>query len=161
MNLKLLLVLPMLFISFSTAHFVVPQTSVQKQATKIKTRLNLAKNDIICLTRNIYMEARGETFQGQIAVAIVTLNRVKSDKYPDTVCEVVYQYKQFSWTLSKPPKTINEESWDTALQAAKLAIKSHYKHNQNITHYHTKAVKPYWRNHLTKIITIGNHIFYG
>ena len=52
-----------------------------------------------CLAMNIYHEARSESMQGQIAVAQVTLNRVEHDKWPSTICEVVYEPKQFSWTF--------------------------------------------------------------
>ena len=51
-----------------------------------------------CLAMNIYHEARGERWEGQIAVAHVTMNRVAHDEWPNNVCDVVYQKKQFSWT---------------------------------------------------------------
>ena len=51
-----------------------------------------------CLAMNIYHESRGERLEGQIAVAQVTINRMEHTKWPSTICEVVYQPKQFSWT---------------------------------------------------------------
>ena len=57
-----------------------------------------------CLALNIYHEARGERVEGQIAVAHVTMNRVNHEKWPSTICEVVYQPKQFSWTHDKCSK---------------------------------------------------------
>ena len=51
-----------------------------------------------CLAMNIYHEARGERMEGQIAVAQVTLNRAAHEEWPSTICDVVYQPKQFSWT---------------------------------------------------------------
>ena len=53
--------------------------------------------EIDCLARNIYHEARGESLQGQIAVAAVTVNRVLTKGYPSSICQVVYQPYQFSW----------------------------------------------------------------
>lgn len=160
MKLKLLLVLPMLLFSFSTLHINVPQFNISKQALKIKTRMYVAKNDIICLTRNIYMEARSESYEGQLAVAAVTLNRVRSHKYPDTICEVVYQRKQFSWTSAAVVHINDQESWNRAYRSAKLAIKNHTKLDQEIMYYHTTAIKPWWSKHFKKVKTIGNHIFY-
>lgn len=52
-----------------------------------------------CMAKNIYFEARGESRQGKIAVGYVTLNRVNSSRYPDTICDVVYQAKLSQWWL--------------------------------------------------------------
>ncbi len=52
---------------------------------------------LMCLALNIYFEARSESFASQVAVAQVTLNRIESKKYPNDVCAVVKQPKQFSW----------------------------------------------------------------
>ena len=64
---------------------------------------------VTCLATNIYFEARSEDRVGQYAVAEVTLNRVASPDYPDDVCEVVWQDKQFSWrtcvSLGRPSST--------------------------------------------------------
>jgi len=56
------------------------------------------REQLYCGAQNIYHESRGESNLGQIAVAHVVRNRVESPKYPNTVCEVVWQPKQFSWT---------------------------------------------------------------
>lgn len=76
-------------------------------------------DDRIALACNIYFEARNETREGMMAVVAVTLNRVGSHKYPDTVWEVVWQRKQFSWTHDgKVDRPKNRPSW---LQALALA----------------------------------------
>ena len=54
--------------------------------------------EAVCLARNIYHEARGESDRGQAAVAAVTMNRVEDLRWPDEICDVVYQERQFSWT---------------------------------------------------------------
>jgi hypothetical protein len=59
---------------------------------------DLSESDLFCMVQNVYHEARGEDALGQAAVAHVTLNRVRSPAYPDTVCGVVWQQGQFSWT---------------------------------------------------------------
>jgi hypothetical protein len=57
----------------------------------------IAKQETECLATNIYFEARGESVEGQKAVAFVTLNRVESDKFPNDICSVVYQAKHSRW----------------------------------------------------------------
>ena len=61
---------------------------------------------VICLALNIYHEARGEPIEGQRAVASVTLNRTLDPRWPSTVCGVVYDPQQFSWT-SHPRLSLN------------------------------------------------------
>ena len=51
----------------------------------------------LCLALAVYHEARGEPLIGQKAVAEVVMNRVASDRFPDTICGVVMQPKQFSF----------------------------------------------------------------
>ena len=61
-----------------------------------------------CLALNVYHEARGEVIEGQIAVAHVTLNRVNHSYFPETICDVVYQNRQFSWTFTIKDHTPKE-----------------------------------------------------
>lgn len=114
-----------------------------------------------CLTANVYYEARGEPLAGKLAVALVTLNRVASNKYPNSICEVVYQKHQFSWTARLPSKKINSKLWR---QASDAAVKAYL--NPKIlgvfkaTHFHNSTVKPKWSYKLKFVKQIGNHIFY-
>lgn len=62
-----------------------------------------------CLADNIYHEARGEGEKGWKAVAAVTINRTRHPEFPSTICGVVYQYKQFSWTIKKKRPAIKEK----------------------------------------------------
>ena len=77
-----------------------------------------------CLAMNIYHEARGEPVKGKLAVAAVTMNRVKAKYYPDTVCEVVWQRKQFSWTgLKLKYHTVKDTgAWSNAIKIAQRFI---------------------------------------
>ena len=118
---------------------------------------------VMCLALNIYFEARSEEPMGQLAVAEVTLNRVTSSRYPDTVCEVVWQRKQFSWThdgKSDVPK--DARAWDMAVRAAKLAMKHRdvVIVGNEVTHYHADYVKPYWTTAYERVAKVGTHIFY-
>jgi hypothetical protein len=61
----------------------------------------ISGTELACLEKNIYNEARGEIDEGQLAVAFVTLARAQSKGFPSTICGVVYQNKQFSWTFDR------------------------------------------------------------
>jgi len=75
------------------------RSSIQYSLTdKTSPLIEYQDIDRFCLAKNIFHEARGESTIGKYAIAQVTLNRVISSRYPDTVCEVVMQPHQFSWT---------------------------------------------------------------
>jgi len=114
--------------------------------------------DAICLAKNIYYEARGEGIKGMQAVAQVTLNRTKSERFPSTICEVVYQKYQFSWTANKN-KAPKGNVWEVAKWIARDTLdgNGHIK-NFDALYFHNTSVKPNWK--LRKVATIGRHIFY-
>lgn len=117
-------------------------------------------NEWCCMLKNIYHEARGEGVEGMKAVALVTLNRAKQqDK---TVCEVVYQRKQFSWTnTAKGRNKPITGDINVAYNVASAAMNDNLiDFTAGATHYHTKKVKPVWRKALDKVVVINNHIFY-
>lgn len=130
----------------------------------VEAKINPSKKETLCLARNIYYESRGESIHGQIAVANVTINRVKSNKFPNTICKVVYQPNQFSWTKNyKRPKKINQAAWDESLRIAKLAISGRLKDNTNkAVFFHSRKIKPSWTNSrkIKKTVRIGQHVFY-
>ena len=115
---------------------------------------------VMCLATAIYFEARGEHHTGQMAVAQVVVNRVADDRYPDTVCSVVWEPSAFSFTHDgRSDRMVDPESRSRALQVARstldgggLGITS--------THYHTVSVDPYWNDHYELDGVIGNHVFY-
>lgn len=116
-------------------------------------------NDLTCLAKNIYFEARGEPMAGKIAVAMITLNRVKSKRWPNTICGVTWQPKQFSWTwdgLSDSPTDLT--SWEEAKYIASVALKIHKV--KDSTHYHNLNVFPKWADSNKYTGYIENHMFY-
>jgi N-acetylmuramoyl-L-alanine amidase len=118
--------------------------------------------DIECLARNIYHEARGEGFRGQIAVAQVTLNRVRNPKFHNTVCGVVYAHRQFSWTLDKSKRVRDKKAWQHSLAIARAVLtQSVQLPHFTATHFHTRQVKPSWAKHKRVVAVINNHIFYS
>ena len=127
--------------------------------------------DLMCLARNIYHESRGEPIAGQYAVAEVTLNRVDSRHFPDTVCEVVYEKRfdsgrnrlvgAFSWTefdsVSKPTGI----EWRRARRAAETIYdKQHEPTIAGALFYHADSIEPRWAKTKIRIAKIGSHIFY-
>ena len=108
-----------------------------------------------CLVLNTYHEARGEPVEGQIAVAQVVLNRVDHVNYPKTICRVVYQPRQFSWTLQQHKAKIVWSEWQKSLDAS---VKAYNLPRINATHYHNLSVHPNWN--LVPVKTIKNHVFY-
>ena len=115
-----------------------------------------------CLAMNIYHEARSESMQGQIAVAQVTLNRVEHDKWPSTICEVVYEPKQFSWTfLLKDHSTTEARAWKKAqIIARDVMIGNVEDPTYGAVFYHANYVNPNWAEYVDLTKVIGNHLFY-
>jgi len=118
----------------------------------------------ICLALAIYFEARSEPVIGQLAVATVVLNRVKSPRWPDDICKVVWQRKQFSFTHDgKSDRPKEKIAWKRSRMLADVMLNTatSYDFSKGSDHYHTKQVKPYWVASLDQKTVIGNHIFYG
>ena len=122
-----------------------------------------------CLAEAIYFEARGESVQGQAAVAQVILNRVRAPAYPKTICGVVYQNEhrlnscQFSFACDgKKDRISNPLNYRLASEVA-LAVTSGEIFNPDVgssTHYHATYVQPGWANTMKKMKKIGLHVFY-
>lgn len=115
-----------------------------------------------CLATALYFEARGEPIEGQVAVAEVILNRVDSPGYPRSICGVVHQGGQFSYTFDGQPDTIREKA---AFQragkiAAAMLAGAPRALTQGATHFHTRAVRPGWAHRFPRTAAIGGHLFY-
>ena len=114
----------------------------------------------------IFHEAGAESHTGKQAVAAVTLNRVKSDAFPKSVCGVVKQRDkkscQFSWWCQKPkspPK--DSDAWQDSLEIARKTLDGLHKDpTQGALYFHATRVKPDWSRTFKKTTRIGNHIFY-
>jgi N-acetylmuramoyl-L-alanine amidase len=118
-------------------------------------------NPLYCLMVNIYHEARGEPIKGQMAVASVVMNRVAHSRFPNSVCDVVYQRKQFSWTLDTHKLRMTPKFDYQIYRVALMALKGHLiDYTGGATHFHTTAINPYWTSNKVYLTTIGNHVFY-
>lgn len=127
------------------------------------------RHDALCLARNIYFEARGEGSRGQYAVAAVTMNRVRDKRWSDGVCGVVYQKKQFSWTISRPasrPTVIDDrDAWQRAAEVAVLSLVGLAPdYSQGATHYVAPKLlrrMPVWTSAMTVSHRIDGHVFFA
>ena len=133
-----------------------------------------AAAELKCLSDAIYFEARGETYDGQIAVAEVILNRVEGTAFPNSVCGVVYQGQhrmfacQFSFVCDGKTKAINDKrAYKRAEEISKLVLGGERRglssggSKDKATHYHARSVSPDWSTAFKHTATIGEHVFYA
>ena len=129
--------------------------------------------EVECLAKGIYFEARGEPISGQRLVAQVILNRVDSNYYPDSACDVVFQNDhmknacQFSFACDGLSDRITDRSaWRIAERIARISLSCDANCRQSrdqlnrSTHYHAARVSPGWSRKLQRTGQIGNHVFY-
>ena len=117
-----------------------------------------------CLATAVYFEARGESLEGQLAVAHVVMNRAASGRYPPDWCSVVKQHAQFSFVRNGqfPQADTNCDAWKKAEAIAELAAANVVPSvASNVLWYHADYVSPSWRHGLTEVQQIGAHIFYA
>ena len=143
-------------------------TNVASVALKFDTLGKEQRPDALaelhCLALNVYHEARGEAEAGRLAVAAVTLNRVRDPRFPSSICEVVWQRKQFSWTHIAPRHHVitDAESWEQALVIARLFISgATISLVGDATHYHSIHVQPSWQDKSKLVAQLGDHYFYA
>ena len=137
---------------------------------------------VTCLALNMYWEAKNESMIGQVAVGQVVMNRVEDDRFPNSVCEVVYQGEhrpswkdptkehpvrhrcQFSWYCDGRPDEPdrNSQHWFKALDYARIVMSNRIVLDvtEGATHYHATYVKPSWAKTKTRTTRIDRHIFY-
>ena len=118
-----------------------------------------------CIAVAVYHEARGESVEGQLAVARVIMNRAASGRYPTTWCKVVKQPWQFSFVNPRtghyPSIDENSDAWQKALGITRLAVNNAVPSLSNdVLWYHADYVAPSWGRRLTRVDKIGTHIFY-
>ena len=134
-------------------------------------------NELECMAKNIYFEAAVESTAGKMAVAQVTMNRVKSNRYPDTICKVVYEGRhhasghpkrdqcQFSWYCDgKGDEPRETPAWRDSKHIAKYVI-THpnlIDITDGATHYHADYIPPpRWARKKEMTLQIDTHKFYN
>ena len=134
----------------------------------------------VCLAQNIYFEAGNQPVAGKIAVAQVVINRVQDGQFPDNVCDVVYQTKewrtswkgnqipvigqcQFSWFCDgKSDRPKDSKTWAESLKIADEVMNTdkYFDVTEGAMWYHADYIYPYWAQHLNQTILLHAHIFY-
>lgn len=146
---------------------VTPVTPVKPrflQIIRTNDRVNYTKQDLFCMAKNIYHEAGSEPLLGKYAVAQVTINRMKSPLYADTVCSVVFQPNQFSWASqhSRRWSTPAGKGWTEANRIAHDVLENNKRVYglSGALFFHATHVRPQWANRKNELARIGLHIFY-
>jgi spore germination cell wall hydrolase CwlJ-like protein len=130
------------------------------------------KKELDCLALNIYREAGHEPFEGKVAVAQVTMNRVEHEKFPDSVCAVVYEKTmssvsgkiicQFSWYCNSTHRNrpINKPAYEESMTVAKQVLLEGFRlpSLEEALFFHADYINPNWK--LDRIKQVGTHIFY-
>ena len=164
-----------IILSILVASYAAPTISAEivNTISQKQVSANMQKQ-VDCLAKNIYYEAATESYEGKLAVAQVTLNRVNNPQYPKDICSVVYQKTtdenlrtvcQFSWTCMVKELVVRDKyAWEESQMIAKRALTEPFLHDTiaqtNALYYHAVYVKPGWNK--TKVVKqIGNHIFYS
>lgn len=124
--------------------------------------------DLKCLQENIFFEARNQQPIGMAMVGIVTVQRTKLPEFPHTICGVVYEHAQFSWTLHKHKVNLKNSIeaqawWISGLIAQNIltnngSLDELYK---NVAYYHKTTVHPSWASSMRQEFVLQDHIFYS
>lgn len=166
-------------LGFMAVAFLV-QNLTEKKFAGLKESAGVYSNDIVsiktrerqleCLALNIYREAGYEPFEGKVAVAQVTMNRVADGRFGKDVCGVVYQKNivmekvvcQFSWACDAVHKNrpIGKEAYNESYEVAKKVLLEGFRLSilKDAMYYHATYINPRWPHE--KIGNIGQHIFY-
>lgn len=140
-----------------TADGVVgPKTAAAMGISLTSSGGTATTGDLNLLARLVYAEARGEPYTGQVAVAAVVLNRVKSSSFPNTVGGVIYQAGAFSVVSDGQ---INLSPNDTARRAASDALNGWDPTYGCLYYYNPTTATSAWIRRKTIKLTIGNHVF--
>ena len=114
-----------------------------------------------CLAGAVYFESKGEPLRGQLSVAEVILNRMRSGRFPKSACGVVKQRGQFSFVRGGriPPVARGSLAWKRAVAIAHIAREGLADGGApRALFFHARYVSPRWK--LTRVAAVGNHIFY-
>jgi spore germination cell wall hydrolase CwlJ-like protein len=168
--LKFLVVVMGLMVIVACFRYAIDYRETTHKSNYVVSDAREMEKQLQCLSRNIYWEAANEPFEGKVAVAQVTLNRVESGKFPDSVCGVVYQKTkfvdrvvcQFSWfcETNHVTRPIHNALFKESEEVAKMVLLEGFRLPaiKEAMYYHADYVNPKWN--LPKIKQIGRHIFY-
>jgi hypothetical protein len=151
------------FVSAPDSGTASPRRSLDQLVTDYHDTAPLGREQE-CLANAVYFEARGESLEGQLAVAQVVMNRAASGRYPSDLCGVVTQPAQFSFIRHGrfPSADRSSQAWHKAVAVAEIArSKLADRLPAGVLWYHATYVSPSWGKRLTRQGQIGLHIFYS
>lgn len=173
-----MIVMLLFYSTITTERVYVPEADIEYVIPfSYPNRIEMDSDQFFCLAQNVYFEARNQSLRGQAAVAMVVLNRVEDDFWPNDVCSVVKQGSyssgkvelnqcQFSWYcdgLSDYPA--ERKTWyeiRNYVHEVYRAWNIGYDVTYGATNFHTTSILPYWGNdaRMHYVVTIGDHKFY-
>ena len=142
------------------------EDAIEPGATLAETVAKLRGTDpgsreLECLAVGIYFEAKSESLAGQLAVGHVIANRAESGRFPSSYCGVLFQRSQFSFVRGRsfPHVPRASRDWQDAVAIARIVDQElHPSPMGKALFFHATRVSPRWR--LTRVGTLGNHVFY-
>ena len=161
----------MILESILTYHLIVGAI-LHGPPLQLRENIVANNNEYRCAVRSLYHEGRGESLVGQAYIVKTVLNRVRDTKHPHSVCGVIYQRKQFSWTHQIPKnkhkvpnKTASEKELLKQLEVISTVViwidRLGWDFTEGSQFYHSVKVKPNWDyTKLERTETVGNHVFY-
>ncbi len=141
-----------------------PEVRTASKVIYLVDPIEVSEKQELCLAKNIFYEAGVEPLRGKLAVGQVTLNRVRADRWEDTICKVVFQAKQFSWTRNRALWNVTPTGplWEASRLAARyLVMGVRLPEFEDALFYHADYVRPpAWASAEYEIAQVGQHIFY-
>ena len=141
-------------------NLIEPGATLAETVAKLRSS-EAGSRELECLAGAIYFEAKSESLAGQLAVGHVIANRASSGRFPSSYCGVVYQRSQFSFVRGRSMPHIPRASrdWEEAVAIARIVDQQlHPSPVGKALFFHARRVSPRWR--LTRVTTLGNHVFY-
>ena len=134
----------------------VPAIQVNTTKQGKKEVINITNEELLLLSKLVTGEARGETYEGQVAVAAVVINRVKDPRFPDTIKDVIYQKNAFSVVMDG---SINMQPTESAYNAARDALYGDDPTGEAVFFWNPEIATCKWIKTLNPYLRIGNHVF--
>ncbi|MGL5315420.1 MAG: cell wall hydrolase [Peptostreptococcaceae bacterium] len=133
-------------------------TAIQAKSIKQEKKevINITNEELLLLSKLVTGEARGESYEGQVAVAAVVINRVKDPRFPDSIKDVIYQKNAFSVVKDG---SINMQPTESAYSAAREALYGEDPTNKAVFFWNPDIATCKWIKTLDPYLRIGNHVF--
>ena len=134
----------------------INQINIKSLKQNKKEVINITNEDLLLLSKLVTGEARGESYEGQVAVAAVVINRVKDPRFPNSIKDVIYQKNAFSVVNDG---SINMEPTESAYNAAIEALYGKDPTHKAVFFWNPDIATCKWIKTLNPYLKIGNHVF--